>query len=106
MRDKRTLAILLAVISLCASAAGAQTQTPEPIGYTLRFPEPDSHYIEVEAVIPTENRASVELMMAVWTPGSYLVREFARNLEALSARTPAGGVDNDEVLDADDRELV
>ena len=29
-------------------------------------------------------------MMAVWTPGSYLVREYARNVEAVTARTPAG----------------
>jgi len=66
-------------------------QTAEPISYTLRFPAPHTHYVSVEASVPTGGRAQVELMMAVWTPGSYLVREFARQVEAVTARTPAGG---------------
>jgi predicted metalloprotease with PDZ domain len=32
----------------------------------------------------------VELMMAVWTPGSYLVREYERNVEAVTAAAPDG----------------
>ncbi len=52
-----------------------------PIRYTVRFPAPGTHYAEVEAEIPTEGRESVELFMAVWTPGSYLVREYARHVE-------------------------
>ena len=35
-------------------------------------------------------RPAVELMMAVWTPGSYLVREYARNVEAVTAAGPDG----------------
>ena len=60
---------------------------PEPISYTLRFPAPQTHYVEVEALVPTDGLPTVELMMAVWTPGSYLVREYARNVEAVSAET-------------------
>ena len=37
--------------------------------------------MEVEAVYPTEGRPQVELFMAVWTPGSYLVREYERHVE-------------------------
>ena len=48
----------------------------EPIPYTVSFPAPHTHYVEVTATVPTARRASVELMMAVWTPGSYLVREY------------------------------
>jgi predicted metalloprotease with PDZ domain len=58
----------------------------EPIRYILRFPAPQSHYVEVEASFPTQGNERVELMMAVWTPGSYLVREFARHVEDLKAR--------------------
>ena len=29
-------------------------------------------------------------MMAVWTPGSYLVREYARHLEEIQATGPDG----------------
>ncbi len=60
-------------------------QTPEPVQYTLRFPAPSTHYVEVEATVPTAGRADVELYMAVWTPGSYLVREYERNVETVTA---------------------
>jgi len=62
----------------------------EPIVYTLRFPAPHTHYVDVEAVVPAAGRPSVELMMAVWTPGSYLVREYSRHVEALLAHAPDG----------------
>ena len=81
---------LFTLLVVLASLAVAGTQAVEPITYTLRFPEPHSHYLEVEAVIPTAGRTEVELMMAVWTPGSYLIREFARNLEDITAHTPSG----------------
>jgi predicted metalloprotease with PDZ domain len=60
----------------------------EPIRYVLRFPAPQSHYAEVEARLPVGGSPAVELMMAVWTPGSYLVREYARHVEGLSAAGP------------------
>src|SRR5215213_11837523 len=74
---------------LCASVVSAAADTGAPIRYTLRFPAPQNNYVEVEAIVPTEGRASVEMFMAVWTPGSYLVREYARNVEGVRA-TAAG----------------
>jgi predicted metalloprotease with PDZ domain len=68
----------------------AHAQPLEPIRYTLRFPEPHTHYVEVEAVLPTGRRPDVDLKMAVWTPGSYLVREYSRNVEDLAAFGPDG----------------
>ncbi|OFW13211.1 MAG: hypothetical protein A3F70_12075 [Acidobacteria bacterium RIFCSPLOWO2_12_FULL_67_14] len=73
---------------LNAVQTSAQT-TADPIRYTLRFPEPQTHYLEVTAVVPTSGQPAVELMMAVWTPGSYMVREYSRNVEAVAA-TQAG----------------
>lgn len=64
----------------------AVAQTVEPIRYTLSFPAPQTHYVEVTASVPTGRRPDVELMMPVWTPGSYLVREYARNVEGVTAR--------------------
>ena len=78
----------LAAFVLLATAAAAPAA--EPVRYTLRFPAPQTHYVEVEADVPTDGRADVELMIPVWTPGSYLVREYARHVEALAARTPDG----------------
>jgi predicted metalloprotease with PDZ domain len=62
----------------------------DPVRYTLRFPAPHTHYVQVRAEIPASGRDEIELMMAVWTPGSYLVREYARHVEAVSA-TGEGG---------------
>ena len=61
-----------------ARGAGAR-----PIRYTLRFPAPHTHYVEVEAVYPTAGQPAIEIYMAVWTPGSYLVREYERNVEGV-----------------------
>jgi predicted metalloprotease with PDZ domain len=67
-----------------ARAQGAQGGA-QPIRYTLSFPAPQTHYIEVAATVPTDGRPEIELMMPVWTPGSYLVREYERNVEAVTA---------------------
>jgi predicted metalloprotease with PDZ domain len=71
-------------------ADSAAAQTAEPLRYTLSFPAPQTHYMEISAAVPTDRRPEVELMMAVWTPGSYLVREYERNVEAVTAAAPDG----------------
>lgn len=71
------------LIAMITSPMGAQA--PDSIRYTLRFPAPHTHYVEVEARYPTGRRPSVEIYMAVWTPGSYLVREYQRHVENVSA---------------------
>lgn len=61
----------------------------DPIRYTVRIPAPHTHYLEITASVPA-GAPSVELFMAVWTPGSYLVREYARNVENFQARSVTG----------------
>ncbi len=84
MRHVLHLFFVTMAVSL-AMTHSAAAQALEPIRYTLRFPAPHTHYLEVEAVYPTGRRPQVELMMAVWTPGSYLVREYQRHVENLVA---------------------
>ncbi len=81
--------VTLAAVFLLIVFARTTAQTLEPIRYTLRFPAPATHYVEVEAVYPTGGQPSIDLFMAVWTPGSYLVREYERQVEAVTA-TAAG----------------
>ncbi len=76
----RYLLLLTALLPMTTSASA-----PEPIRYTVRFPAPQTHYAEVTADLPTGGEKSIDLFMAVWTPGSYLVREYARNVEGISA---------------------
>ena len=68
----------------------AAAQSVEPIRYNLSFPAPHTHYVEVSAIVPTAGQSEIQLMLAVWTPGSYLVREFARHIENVTAQTNKG----------------
>ena len=62
----------------------------EPIRYTLTFPAPDTHYVEVDVSLPTGGRPQIELFQPVWTPGSYKVRDYPRHVEALRAESTGG----------------
>ncbi len=73
------------------------------VSHRLSFADARNHYVDVESTFPTGGRASIDIMMAVWTPGSYLVREYSRHVEGLTAtrarrRAPAGGQDAQEPL--------
>jgi predicted metalloprotease with PDZ domain len=64
--------------------------TGEPIRYTLTFTDPASHLVEVEASFPTGGQPQVELVQPVWTPGSYKVRDYSRQVEGVRAESPGG----------------
>jgi predicted metalloprotease with PDZ domain len=53
------------------------------------MPEPHAHLFHVEVEVDRPG-PEVELCFPVWTPGSYLVREFARHVEGLAADDGAG----------------
>jgi predicted metalloprotease with PDZ domain len=57
--------------------------------YRLSMPEPHAHLFHVEVVVERPGNA-LELVFPVWTPGSYLVREFARHVEGFAAEDGAG----------------
>ncbi len=89
---KRILLGIVCVYTVVFGAPQLRAQAVEPIRYTLRFPAPHTHYVDVEAAIPTAGRAEVELYMATWTPGSYLIREYERHVEAVTASAGARAV--------------
>lgn len=87
---RRRLAVCLSAVAVAGlSGVSLKAQQLEPVRYILRIPAPQTHYIEVEATYPTSGRPTVDLMMAVWTPGSYLIREFERHVESMRARDTA-----------------
>lgn len=57
--------------------------------HRISIPAPHTHLVQVETTISGDLPAALTLFMPVWTPGSYLVREYARNLEGLEAERPA-----------------
>jgi len=88
--QKPTKSVTFALFLTCFCPFFAYSAiAPEPIRYTLRFPKPQTHYLEVTAQIPA-GKPHVELYMAVWTPGSYMVRDYSRNVEAFTATDQSG----------------
>jgi len=71
-------AALLLVLPVLAAA-----QAPVDISFTVAMSRPHTHLFDVEIAIKRAASGPQEemLVMPVWTPGSYLVREFERNVQ-------------------------
>ncbi len=79
------------VINLCFILVLVNLSTEaQKISYVLSFPEPQTHYVEVEMVIEGVKSKSVNMAMPVWAPGSYMVRDFPRNVESIFAFSKSG----------------
>jgi predicted metalloprotease with PDZ domain len=74
-------------------AASGQTP-PVDIAFTVAMPRPHTHLLEVDVRVrrTVDGPQTEQLLMPVWTPGSYLVREFARHVQDFSARDAAGQI--------------
>lgn len=62
------------------------------IHYHIAIPNPASHATEVCMTLNPGGRPAVDLKLPVWTPGSYLVREYARHLHTFAATDDQGNV--------------
>ena len=79
-----TFIIFMAVITTSLSAQ-------EKIAFKVSFSEPQAHYADIEMEISGLKTDQIDLKMPVWTPGSYLIREFSKNVETFKASSAAGG---------------
>jgi predicted metalloprotease with PDZ domain len=77
---------LVGPILLAAKSAQAQRPDPasEPVRYSVAFDHAANHYVIVEAHFPQASPEQ-ELFLPVWTPGSYLVREYAQHIDSVEA---------------------
>ena len=55
------------------------------VDYLLSMDNPNSHYFQVEMEISAITADELVVKMPVWAPGSYLVREFSKNLNLIHA---------------------
>ncbi|WP_293938541.1 M61 family metallopeptidase [Sphingobacterium sp. UBA5996] len=60
------------------------------IHFEVSFPEVQAHYIEVKMSVTNLNQPYVDLKMPVWSPGSYLIREYAKNVERFRSLDKTG----------------
>lgn len=72
-------------------AKAAAKQSGPAISYTVSMPKPATHLLEVEMRLSwAQMPDKAELKMPVWTPGSYLVREYARHVQDFGVKDSAG----------------
>jgi predicted metalloprotease with PDZ domain len=80
-------------MTLATPTASQSLVSGQPlIYYQVKLPQPQSHLFEVQMQVSIEqlisqglNTGILDVKMPVWTPGSYLVREYARHLQELTA---------------------
>ncbi|HEY7501424.1 MAG TPA: hypothetical protein VH740_23080 [Vicinamibacterales bacterium] len=92
------LTFVIPIVALATSAVGRLEPALEgqrasgldPIQYTFRVADGAKHIAEIEARIPTGGQPTVDLMMPVWTPGYYVVEDYAARVHSLSARAADG----------------
>ena len=86
------LAVAAAVLTTSpARAQPARAGAKPGIEYTVSMPQPHTHLLAVEMrVTGAAAGGRMDLVMPVWTPGSYLVREYARHVQDFSATDGSG----------------
>ena len=79
-------ALLIAMISTFTMTANAKVSVAPTVQYNINIAAPHSHYAHVTMRILDVKPGNLEIYMPVWTPGSYLAREFAKNVERVSSK--------------------
>jgi len=82
---KRGIFTFLFILSLLSSTM-AQTN----IKFEVSFTEPQAHYADIKMHISGINKEYIDVKMPVWSPGSYLVREYAKNVERFTLKSSTG----------------
>ncbi|MDG1477928.1 MAG: hypothetical protein P8Q14_12330, partial [Vicingaceae bacterium] len=86
---KKILLTLLILPSILLQASN--------ISYEVSMPEPHTHYYNVKMNVTDYQKEYFDIQMPVWSPGSYLVREFAKSVEGLVATTNDKAVKSEKI---------
>ncbi|GIU82295.1 MAG: peptidase M61 [Pyrinomonadaceae bacterium] len=93
----KTFLFLLVLIFVMHKEVKTQKATAEKSGvlpqieFTISMSKPWTHLLEVEMRVRHDAMPEKsELVMPVWTPGSYLIREYARHVQDFEAKDASG----------------
>jgi predicted metalloprotease with PDZ domain len=78
------------ILGLMMSTTSTLIYAQNKIAFKVSFTEPQAHYVDIEMEISGNKKEHVEIKMPVWAPGSYLIREFAKNVEDVKAAGTSG----------------
>lgn len=98
MLQQKHFKLLFLLLTLFILSSASAVYAAE-LRYTLSMPEPHTHYFQVEAELSGVKKKYVDFTMPVWAPGSYLVREFAKNVESFRATDKSGKTLRSEKID-------
>lgn len=90
---QKRLWLIVSLAALTLVGIAPQTKAArrlEPITYIVRFPSPDTQVAEVRVRVHTARRPTIEMMMAVWSPGFYRIEDYASRVQDFTAQTPDG----------------
>lgn len=57
----------------------------QSVNYELSMPKPQNHYYHIKMELNDFNQKELNISLPVWAPGSYLVREFSKNINLVKA---------------------
>lgn len=86
------LRILFALVILLTAALDAAAQAADTLVYTLRFPQPEHHWMEVELVVRNAGDGPLRVRMSRASPGRYAIHEFAKNIFSIAAEDGTGRI--------------
>ncbi len=66
---------------------------PAGIRYRIAVADPKGHYFDVVCDVAQPDPAGQTFSMPAWIPGSYMIREFARNIVSIAAESRGRSVD-------------
>ena len=75
----------LVLVSISTMTVSAKTNSAPRVHYNIKIESPHSHYAKVTLRIEDVKPGALDIYMPIWTPGSYLAREFAKNVESVNA---------------------
>ena len=78
------------LVFLCLTFAAPSLAQESALKYRLSMDNPNTHYFNVEMEIANNKAPKIDIYMPVWTPGSYLVREYAKNVQEFQALDGSG----------------
>lgn len=96
MKQRGPLGLLMVFAGFIFVLLPARAQRPmstPTITYVLAMPQPQTHYFEVQLNLENlsdailKKQGYIDVKMPVWTPGSYLIREYAKNVEGFTVRS-------------------
>jgi predicted metalloprotease with PDZ domain len=90
-RASRLLLASLVLAAAVVAPARSRADALDVVRYQLRMPQPASHLFEVAVTAKTDGGEPLDFQMPAWSPGRYIVFDFARNVQDVAASDASGG---------------